>query len=223
MPDPAIKKSVGLNGVNDSADVIVVQTLLNKVGNHQPINANGICDNNTIAVIKAFQSGFFSVPDGRIDPGGATFTRLLQVKDLGYVQLPQTDGIGYYSYSVADEQFGTPATIKTLQEVAQTFHINRPDLFIGIGDISFRDGHKMPPHQSHRSGRNIDIRPLRKDGAKLGVEFKSKDYNREATRLLVQILLAHSNVKKILFNDLKIEGVREFPGHDNHLHVETKA
>lgn len=224
MPDLTINKSVGLGGVNDSADVKVVQTLLNQVGDHPPIGVNGVCDDNTIAAIKAFQKGFFSVPDGRLDPGGQTFKRLVQVNGLGFTQLPQTGGVGYYSYSVADEQFGTTETIKTLQEVAATFHALRPELLIGIGDISFRDGHKMPPHKSHINGRNIDVRPLRKDGAKLPIEFTDKlNYDREATRLLAQTFLAHPNVKKIFFNDPAIDGVKPLQGHHNHLHVETKA
>ncbi|MBS1790424.1 MAG: penicillin-insensitive murein endopeptidase [Acidobacteria bacterium] len=222
MPD--IKKSVGFGGVNNSDDVKIIQTLLNQVGDHPPLTVNGVCGDETVAIIKAFQSGFFSVPDGRIDPGGKTFKRLLQVTGLGYVQLPQGAEDGYYSYSVADNQFGTAETIKTLQEVAAQFHALRPDLLIGIGDISFRDGHKMPPHKSHINGRNMDIRPLRKDGAKRPIEFTDKlNYDREATRLLAQTFLAHSNVKKIFFNDPTIEGVKPLEGHHNHLHVETKA
>lgn len=222
MPD--LKASVGSGGVNNSADVKVIQTLLNQVGDHPALPVNGVCGEDTIAVIKSFQSGFFSVPDGRIDPGGQTFKRLVQVTGLGYVQLPQEGGDGYYSYSVADNQFGTPETIKTLQEVASQFHALRPNLLIGIGDISFRDGHKMPPHKSHINGRNIDIRPLRKDAAKRPIEFTDKlNYDREATRLLAQTFLAHPNVRKIFFNDPAIEGVKPLEGHHNHLHVETKA
>lgn len=221
---PEITASVGLDGVNDSADVKLIQTLLNQVGDHAPLIVNGVCGDETIAIIKDFQSGFFSVPDGRIDPGGKTFKRLLQVTGLGFIQLPQAAEDGYYSYSVADNQFGTAEAIKMLQEVAAQFHVLRPDLLIGIGDISFRDGHKMPPHKSHINGRNIDIRPLRKDGAKRPIEFTDKlNYDREATRLLAQTFLAHANVRKIFFNDPTIEGVKPLEGHHNHLHVETKA
>jgi murein endopeptidase len=223
MADPTIKKSVGLGGVNNTADVKVVQTLLNQIGDHAALVVNGTCGNDTIAAIKAFQSGFFSVPDGRIDPGGQTIKRLLQVTSLGFIQLPQAGGVGYYFYSIPDEQFGTAETIKTLQEVAAQFHAQRPELLIGIGDISFRDGHKMPPHKSHVNGRNIDIRPLRKDGTKRPITFTDKqNYDREATRLLAQLFLAHPNVKKIFFNDPAIAGVQPLAGHDNHLHVETK-
>jgi len=32
-------------------------------------------------------------------------------------------------------------------------------------------------------------------------------------------LMAHENVKKVLFNDLSIAGVHWCAGHNNHLHV----
>lgn len=221
MADPKIKESVGEQGKNNLEDVIIIQTLLNKLGDF-PVVANGVCGSDTIAAIRAFQSEFLAQPDGRIDPGGRTFKRLVQITNLGLVLLPQECGLGYYSYSSFDKQYGTPATIKMLQEVAQSFYLNRPNLLIGIGDISFRNGAEMPPHQSHRTGRNIDIRPLRNDDAQRGVTIDDNNaYNREETRLLVESLLAHSNVKRILFNDRQIRGVTFYKGHHNHLHVET--
>lgn len=227
MPNPTIKGSVGEGGTNNPTDVKVIQQLLNRVPGSAPIAENGVCGADTIAAIRKFQGGFISTPDGRIDPGGRTFNHLLQSIGQGFILLPQIDQEDstavYYSYSVKENQFGTPATINMLQEVAQSFHQARPDLSVGIGDISLRDGAVMKPHRSHRNGRNIDIRPLRKDGLKRGVSFKeSANYDREATRVLVQILLAHPNIKRILFNDPRIEGVKPFAGHDNHLHIEAK-
>jgi hypothetical protein len=226
MPDPVINDSVGEDGANNPADVRTIQQLLNQLGGFAPINVNGVCGQDTIDAIHKIQQDFFGGSDGLIEPGGPTFKRMLKALSLGFEQLPQVDpgdnSADYYSYSEARKQYGTPKTIRTLQDVAQTFHAARPDLRIGIGDISFRDGNPMPPHTSHRSGRNIDIRPLRKDGKQSPVTIADSQYDREATRLLAQSLFANSNVKKILFNDSEIEGVRPFPGHHNHLHVETK-
>jgi penicillin-insensitive murein DD-endopeptidase len=101
--------------------------------------------------------------------------------------------------------------------------MNLPNLPIAIGDISLKDGGKMPPHEAHRHGRNVDIRPFRKDGRMLHVTIHAPEYDHEMTELLVKNLLAHRNVHRILFNDTKIQGVHHFHGHDNHLHVETKA
>jgi murein endopeptidase len=139
------------------------------------------------------------------------------------VLLPQASGLGYYTYSAQDRQYGTEATIKAIQEVADTLRTSQPDVPIGIGDISFAAGGSMRPHQSHRHGKDIDIRPLRTDGLQSPIKISDTAYSRARTELLVKTLLAHGNVKKILFNDRAIRGVRSFPGHDNHLHVEMKS
>jgi len=90
---------------------------------------------------------------------------------------------------------------------------------IGVGDMSFKDGHHMAPHISHKDGKCVDIRPLRKDHFNSPITIQSPDYDHDATELLVQALLANQNVHRILFNDLKIKGVTHWAGHDNHLHV----
>lgn len=72
-----ISASVGDGGKNVQADVILVQQLLNK--NHgQSLTADGDCGAKTIAAIKDFQAKKVGLanPDGRIDPGGKTWTAL---------------------------------------------------------------------------------------------------------------------------------------------------
>src|SRR5262249_47851761 len=138
------------------------------------------------------------------------------------VLLPQACGFGYYSYEPLNRQYGTAATISALHEVALAFSSRMPGAEIGIGDISFAQGGLMNPHHSHQHGTDVDIRPFRKDGAQQPVTITDPQYNRETTRLLVQALLAHRNVKGILFNDGEIPGVQFFAGHHNHLHVKMK-
>ncbi|MGH9846321.1 MAG: peptidoglycan-binding domain-containing protein [Blastocatellia bacterium] len=226
MPDPNISASVGEDGTNRPADVRVIQRLLNKLGGMAALAVDGICGQKTTDRIHLVQQDFFGGSDGLIEPNGPTLKRLLRAIEVGFVQLPQVDpeddDADYYSYSPARKQFGTPATIEMLAETAHEFHELRPDLRVGIGDISLRDGSPMPPHTSHRSGRNIDIRPLRKDGKRSPVTIHDPEYDREATRTLAQTLFAQPIVKRIFFNDTEIEGVKFFQGHHNHLHVETK-
>lgn len=131
-------------------------------------------------------------------------------------------GPGYYIFSPSARQYGTPATIDTLLDIARQQNWNIPGLPIGIGDISLKDGSKMPPHHAHRHGRNVDLRPLRKDAKRLPVSINDASYDHSMTELLVKSLLTHRNVRRILFNDISIHGVHAFPGHDNHLHVETR-
>lgn len=67
--------SVGLNGTNNRADTIVVQTLLTKRGIKLGI-IDGRCGPRTISAIVIFQKSFLRHPDGLISPGGITWRRL---------------------------------------------------------------------------------------------------------------------------------------------------
>lgn len=210
---------------NRPEDVRAVQRLLKAAG--ADLAEDGICGPRTIDAIRRYQMNFLPLPDGRVDPGGRTLghlqRRVLRVKGVGLVALPQVGGRGYYCYSAMGSQFGTPDCIATLEQVCAQFRDSHPGVEIGIGDISFAGGGQMPPHNSHRLGTDADLRPLRTDGRRLPVTFRDAAYSRELTRDLAAALLAHRNVKGILFNDAAIAGVRPFNGHDNHLHVKMKA
>ncbi|MGA8054434.1 MAG: peptidoglycan-binding domain-containing protein [Burkholderiales bacterium] len=210
--------------VNRPDDVRAVQELLRAAG--ASIKADSDCGPRTIAAIKDYQRNFLSVPDGRVDPGGLTWKHLvagkLKIKQAPLILLPQASGMGHYSYSPLANQYGTAACIQALRDVCAQFRRNLPDVEIGIGDISFARGGHMSPHQSHREGRHVDLRPLRKDKKRLPVTISDPSYSRELTKLLVQSLRAHRNVKSILFNDTQIPGTTSYAGHDNHLHVTMK-
>jgi penicillin-insensitive murein DD-endopeptidase len=142
--------------------------------------------------------------------------------------LPQPDdGAGYYRYEPNGRedphrfQFGTHETIRALLQIARSWMANMPGAPIGVGDISFFLGGSMGKrHQTHRNGRCVDIRPIRKDRARSAVTIHDNAaYDRDGTRVLVEVLRAHRSVEKVLFNDRQIEGVRYCKGHDNHLHV----
>lgn len=77
-----IGASVGKSATNKSADVVVVQTLLNQCLGYlipripQPVT--GVCDHLTIDIITDFQRRVVmsKTPDGRVDPGGRTLEAL---------------------------------------------------------------------------------------------------------------------------------------------------
>jgi len=217
-----IVASVGESGENRAEDVAIIQALLNEKSGAKLV-VDKRCGPMTIQAIRNFQKAFLARPDGRVDPGGMTWKKLSASTLLSLVQLPQTRGLGYYSYSPGTRQYGTAQTIQTLREVAGTFRRNAPQILIGIGDISFSNGGHMDPHVTHQHGTNADIRPLRKDNKLLPTTITDPSYSSEATKLLVQSLLAHRNVRRILFNDMAIHGVHFFAGHHNHLHVEMRS
>src|ERR1700733_4282955 len=85
-------------------------------------------------------------------------------------------GLGYYIYSPSSRQFGTADTVSMLLEIARQQHWNLPAAPIGIGDLSLEDGAYMPPHHAHRHGRNVDLRPFRKDHHKLPTTIHDRSY-----------------------------------------------
>lgn len=243
----AIAGSVGQGGRNSLHDVRSVQQLLNK-WIEPPIMVTGACsgaaDDRTVRAIRDFQSDFLSSPDGRVDPGGTTIRKL----NLEWTQLPQKFGqlTGYYQYGrsadIGKRQWGTKDTVDALQLVAFKFQCHQmgiiieqgvtavpyafPPALVGIGDISFKFGGYMSPHSTHRDGIHIDIRPIRQDKAQMPIRYTdTENYDQTMTKLLVELLLAHSNVKSILFNDpeiKKLNNVGYCPNHDDHLHVTMK-
>jgi murein endopeptidase len=136
-----------------------------------------------------------------------------------FILLPQISGAGFYAYSAVLRQYGTAATIQTLRDVGQSIAWNDSSLTFGIGDLSFVDGGAMAPHASHKDGKCVDVRPLRKDRQRTPVNIHDSQYDRDGTRLVIASFLAHRNVKRILFNDVQIHGVTPWAGHDNHFHV----
>ena len=76
-----ISASVGNRGVNRPDDVRQVQERLNRFVARlelEPLQVDGDCGPQTRAAITAFQDDVMGVevPDGRVDPGGATWQRL---------------------------------------------------------------------------------------------------------------------------------------------------
>jgi hypothetical protein len=79
-----LRHSVGLKAKNDSADVRLVQQLLNRSGavdpRGRPLALDGVAGGGTCCCIKGFQQDFLETPhaDGKVEPGKGTFTKLVQ-------------------------------------------------------------------------------------------------------------------------------------------------
>jgi peptidoglycan hydrolase-like protein with peptidoglycan-binding domain len=67
--------SVGEKGKNLHQDVLTVQSLLKTKG-YNPGPADGVCGAKTIAAVRKFQATFLAQPDGLIEPGRSTWSRL---------------------------------------------------------------------------------------------------------------------------------------------------
>lgn len=143
-----------------------------------------------------------------------------------YFMLPQApEEASYYTYGTPGRGAGPYSHPKMLTFIFQLEHRwgaidNRK---IGIGNISLANGVAFPPHRSHRSGLEVDTRPIRKDGKQLPVRYTHSQYDRSATKKLVELIWQTGMVKRVAFNDVSIPRVQRMIGHDDHLHVEMIA
>jgi murein endopeptidase len=146
------------------------------------------------------------------------------VDGRGYFMLPQRPGErAYYAYgtpAAGAAQYGHPRMISFLYHLE--FLWGSQELrSIGIGNISLAEGASFPPHRGHRSGLEVDIRPMRKDGAPKPVRWQDAQYDQAGTSQLVNLIYQTGMVSRVLFNDLAIPRVQRAMGHDDHLHVEV--
>jgi peptidoglycan hydrolase-like protein with peptidoglycan-binding domain len=221
--------SVGAGGRNAHDDVQQIQIQLNKnahlVAEIGKVPEDGTLDEGTQRAIVAFQRRIvrLSTPDGRVDPHGRTWRLLLgdlpHAAPAAFSQLNAEDG-SFYLYSNRDRGWGTPTTLQSIRTLGAA--LNATGIVIGVGDISFAQGGKMPPHGSHRRGVDVDIRPQRADGARTPVSINDPAYSHDRTLKVVEAAQRDPNLELILFNDTKITGVRFYEGHHNHLHVRFK-
>lgn len=137
----------------------------------------------------------------------------------GFVELPQVV-LGLLNFNrTSNSHWGKQETIDALVRIGNQLVLNYSSM--NVGHISKRDGSEFKPHKSHRTGVDVDIRPVRKDGRNLPVTIHQAQYDRDETRKLIQVIRQNAKVKLILFNDpvLVKEGLcQRYAGHDNHLH-----
>ena len=143
--------------------------------------------------------------------------------DRGFYILPQGyEGGGYYVYGTPRQgaaQYAHPLMISVILSVAGRWTHQDWRKF-GVGNLSLANGVKFGGHDSHRSGLEVDVRPIRKEGKNEPCRWGDQQYDFEATKRLITLFMLSGRVDKIYFNDLSIPGVWHLGGHDNHFHVE---
>jgi penicillin-insensitive murein endopeptidase len=151
----------------------------------------------------------------------------VQPKDSrGYFMLPQApEDAGYYVYGTPLQgagQYAHPSLMSVPFFIEREWQATDNRKF-GIGNISLAGGGRFRPHATDKDGLQVDIRPLRKDGAHVPVSYFQAGYDKDATMRLIEISLGHPAVIKVYFNDSTISGVWPLADHDNHFHVEMRA
>lgn len=151
------------------------------------------------------------------------FERSANNTDVNAV-LPER-GVGFATYSREPggvDQFGTQRTINAVVSLAHEWSMTHPEVALQFGDISRRGGGVFKPHKSHRRGRDVDMRPIRKDSRLAPTNIDDASFDRNRTEAFVRMARErHPNID-ILFNDrtlVKRGLTRRVAGHGNHLHL----
>jgi peptidoglycan hydrolase-like protein with peptidoglycan-binding domain len=135
-------------------------------------------------------------------------------------------GLCNYNGGNAGADWGTGSTVGLLTAAAALFN-QRTAGKIAVGDISWEHGGNIVLHATHEVGLDVDIALVRKDRNQCrrpGIDYKSAQYDRSATRQLIQAIYdaAPNQVQLIYFNDpvLIREGlVERYRLHNDHIHV----
>lgn len=154
-----------------------------------------------------------------------------------------------WTLSVPDHGWGTEETVydlvRVIEHVRHQFPHTPP---VVIGSISAEHGGKLPPHKSHRTGRDVDVYFYRKPGAKWYEPATADDLDRARTWALLRAVVTMTDVDFVLIDqrvqnwledyalsigedpewirDLfhgsepyKYDLVKHIPGHVAHMHI----
>jgi len=140
-------------------------------------------------------------------------------------QLPAS-GPGFVTYNPdnppGSDRYGTAGFVAALQELAKKWAASEA-VPVSFGDMCRKNGPRFPPHRGHCSGREVDIRPFRKDGKNLPATWRGAEYDRQTTRRFIQLVKQLQPNAHFFFNDpVLIDAglARHLGGHDNHLHLQ---
>lgn len=147
-----------------------------------------------------------------------------------YFMLPQApEDAGYYVYgrlnghpSRGAFQYAHPSMMTSILRVEREWQAIDSRKF-GVGDISLANGVANLEHKTHRSGLEVDIRPLRKDGLPEPVTWHDVEYDHDATEALIDLFRIYAPVVLIYFNDPDMPFVTKKVKHDNHFHVQMRG
>jgi penicillin-insensitive murein DD-endopeptidase len=159
--------------------------------------------------------------EGAVQPPNPEFRKLGQPSEMEAGE----SGGGYGTYGTPADgngQYGTQKTMEVITAVSDALSNSNDYTPLNVGNISLQNGAPFKPHKGHVNGRDVDVRPVRRDKANQPVTWQSPLYDRAATQRLVDAFRATGQVLDIFFNDPNIRGVKPLRDHDNHLHIVIK-
>lgn len=117
-------------------------------------------------------------------------------------------------WTVVDPEhaYGTQETIEALTTVAREVHASYPQAVLRIGHIGSPRGGWLRPHQSHQSGRDVDLGFFYRTGVDPGAprQPREKLMDVAANWALLRALIIHSDVQFILVDRRVQRVLREY-------------
>jgi hypothetical protein len=233
--------SVGLGGINRTADKIAVKQRLHSLGYTFVGDPNSAALNTGfILAIKLFQSIIAGREtlggDGRIDVDNTTQKWLEAANAPRWQTMPDSNpSISLINHEKNqtndDHDFGTSWLADAILEIAadyhNTFRVSNPSsAAFSINDVSKPTGGDTPQHAGHETGLMCDVRLPRTDGQHGGITWESGNFDRTAARALIKAMRRQKLVSQVLFNDATLRNETFLgqklcnfaPGHDDHIH-----
>jgi murein endopeptidase len=133
-------------------------------------------------------------------------TRSMGAVNRGHLRngMPLPEGPHWRLREHRPRAYGSRTTIEALLEAFADYGAQYPDgPPVHLGEISRRTGGRIEPHESHRSGRDVDIGYMHKKRTQQDRHFKiakPKTIDGEKTWVLVKALLATGRVQNIFMN-----------------------
>ncbi|WP_346289478.1 hypothetical protein [Sphaerothrix gracilis] len=229
----SLSGSVGRGGKNYAEDVLQVKERLAELG-YVFFRPGIYVDSGMLRAIQLFQSVIAGRTtlggDGRIDVGQRTH-QFLQAANAPKWMLMPIKGDGFINFERADlsdqHDYGTSWLVDVIIAAGEHYEKNhrrgrRSISLIPVNDVSYPSGGYTPDHSGHQCGNACDLSIPRTDGS-YGTTWQSSNYDRAATRAIIQALRSQRLVTRVFFNDPQLinEGLSQYiRGHDNHIHFE---
>ncbi len=115
--------------------------------------------------------------------------------------MPLPEGDSWRLRPVRRRAYGTETTVTSLVEAFQAYGEQFPDgPKIRVGEIAKRNGGRVAPHASHRSGRDVDIGYIfhgEDNGEDRFLQMNEKNFDVEKNWALIQEILKSGHVQSI--------------------------
>lgn len=117
--------------------------------------------------------------------------------------VPMLDGPGRSLRAIPWKRWATAHTVWTLDRVLRRWHRVEPSYPLLVGNLSDRDGGRLRPHQSHRSGRDVDLGFVQKKGLYKAYGWRvmsARNLDVRRTWNFLKLLLSSGQVERIFMD-----------------------